>query len=80
MNAAQLNSLAQSLAQAAAIFNPTLGIGLSTVIAVATSLNELLAAAKSNDPEAWAKIAAQYPEALRRFEESQPKAPPDSDG
>lgn len=73
MNAAQIAALARKLLDVASAFHPG-AAAIREVLEVANELNAQLKAIREQDPDVWAEISREYPEALAAFDASQPRA------
>lgn len=57
----------------AAAYAPGSGTSLNMLILAATRLNEMVNAAREEDPELWAKSVANFKRAHEAFDASQPR-------
>lgn len=72
MTREQLQLLARRLLAAAEAFVPG-ATAVGQVIDIANQLNADLKAVRERDPEAWARISEDYPDALAAFDASHPQ-------
>jgi hypothetical protein len=70
MTREQIEAMAQQLLAVAAALHPQHAAAIRGLVAVATSLNTLIAQIKSEDPEAWDAVAADYNASLAAFKAS----------
>ena len=70
LTAEQIAALAPQLGGIAAIFNPGSAAAIGGLVQVGTQLFAMLQQIKANDPEMWAKVSADYRDAVAGFEAS----------
>jgi Pyruvate/2-oxoacid:ferredoxin oxidoreductase gamma subunit len=66
----QVMAIAAQLAGLAAIFNPAAAGSISALVGIGTQLATMINAVRTNDPELWAKVTADFDAAKAGFEAS----------
>lgn len=70
LTADQIILLANALAGIGQAFNPAAAASLRALLTVGTELNNMIQSIRTNDPEMWAKVRADFGEAAAAFEAS----------
>lgn len=73
MTKEQVLQFAKEFGAMAAAYAPGTGTSLNMLILAATQLNDMVNAAKAEDPELWAKSVANFKRAHEAFDASQPR-------
>jgi hypothetical protein len=66
----QVMAIAAQLAQLAAIFNPAAAGSIGALVGIGAQLTAMINAVRTNDPEMWARVSADFEDAKAKFEAS----------
>lgn len=64
----QVADMAAKIARLAAAFNPPASAALLALIQISNQLNAVLTSIRANDPELWAKVSADYADAVSQWQ------------
>lgn len=73
MTKEEILAFAKEFGAFAAMYVPGTGTSLNMLILAATRLNDMVNAARAEDPELWAKSVANFKRAHEAFDASQPR-------